>query len=335
MASAQQPDFKQNNPVSPKPKGNKGGKKRSNLTKKINTCRSKCIADNSEQESQCNSSQESGKGERRSRSRSKSQCRRVAEPDDQNPDEDQRQTDDQSPPGSPAADIEREAEFDNPVDRIRADGVELGIRPSEDDFDSSGSEVSESDPSSSEEDSPSDGDMDPEVELVQAERKKHERLRKDLVYRWLVEDMVTERVRQDREERRGRERHRGGKKKKHKRHRESCLGTRTPLNNFDMGEVAPPRTNLVKSPSDTTLYTPALKQRHQYDNAINHISNFVESLRISSDRGRSSRWSSCRSRSLSRSRGPSRYHDRDRATPVSRHHRDRSPAITGRHGRSR
>ena len=49
----------------------------------------------------------------------------------------------------------------------------------------------------------------------------------------------------------------------------------------------------VKSPSDTTLYTPALKQgkRNQYeaDRVINQISNFVEGIRLESSGGKSGR----------------------------------------------
>ena len=42
---------------------------------------------------------------------------------------------------------------------------------------------------------------------------------------------------------------------------------------------------IVKSPSDTTIYSPAfLKKQGKADEVINQISNFVEDIRIASSR---------------------------------------------------
>ena len=66
------------------------------------------------------------------------------------------------------------------------------------------------------------------------------------------------------------------------------------------------RTNIVKSPSDTTLYTPALRKVTQDNAIIDKISTFVESTRMDSSGG------DChRSRELSRSRTRSRSPDRN------------------------
>ena len=56
----------------------------------------------------------------------------------------------------------------------------------------------------------------------------------------------------------------------------------------DTGEVTEPvhaQMGTVKSPSDTTLYTPAMKKRVEGTNMINRISDFVESIRLETTAG--------------------------------------------------
>ena len=55
------------------------------------------------------------------------------------------------------------------------------------------------------------------------------------------------------------------------------------------------RSPLVKSPSDTTLYTPALRKVKETSDVINQISNFVDEMRIEEDRYRKRRNSQSRS----------------------------------------
>ena len=60
--------------------------------------------------------------------------------------------------------------------------------------------------------------------------------------------------------------------------------------------------SLIKSPSDTTIYVPALQRGRETQNAITKISNFVETMRL--DRG---------SPDDHNQRSRSRYHDRSRS----------------------
>ena len=79
----------------------------------------------------------------------------------------------------------------------------------------------------------------------------------------------------------------------------------------------------IKSPSDTTLYTPALKKNKQVSNAIERISDFVESMRLTDRRGRK------RKRSQYRSRSRDSSHDDVPPPPQSRD-RGRQPSSSER-----
>ena len=57
--------------------------------------------------------------------------------------------------------------------------------------------------------------------------------------------------------------------------------------NSDGKEPVMQKQDRIKSPSDTTLYTPVLKQSKKMDNMIDKISNFVESVRLENN-GRNS-----------------------------------------------
>ena len=54
---------------------------------------------------------------------------------------------------------------------------------------------------------------------------------------------------------------------------------KTPVNNNRLDDIQNNRSQ-VKSPPDTTLYTPALKKATKENNATQEISNFVDSIRL-------------------------------------------------------
>ena len=84
----------------------------------------------------------------------------------------------------------------------------------------------------------------------------------------------------------------------------------------------------IKSPSDTTLYTPVLKRGLQAKNAIDRISNFVESMRMQSDDTPSSSiGGGDQSQEIRRSRHDEDYdrgRDRDRHRDRRKHKHSRS-----------
>ena len=88
----------------------------------------------------------------------------------------------------------------------------------------------------------------------------------------------------------------------------------------DIGEVTKPvntRMGTVKSPSDTTLYTPAMKKRVEGMNMINRISDFVESIWLESTAG-SAEPEAVTSPPVDPQPGTSGTKDRIRAEPPNR-----------------
>ena len=51
---------------------------------------------------------------------------------------------------------------------------------------------------------------------------------------------------------------------------------------LNVGGNVPQRTSVIKSPSDSTIYTPALRQCRVNENAIDQISDFVDNIRLQS-----------------------------------------------------
>ena len=179
----------------------------------------------------------------------------------------------------------------NETDVIDHDGIELSVSPSQDDFrdpnpnrntetamqNSDITEVSEEeqeDSSSSEEssegeitDSEDESSSDDEAEAVYQMMKK---VKKDPKMRMAIDVLVQEKLKK------------AGKKKRK-------TGKVTKGNAKINDKVSKFKPNTIKSPSDSTLYTPALKRApivpiDNQDNVINKISQFVENIRMDSEK---------------------------------------------------
>ena len=218
--------------------------------------------------------------------------------------------------------LDRHDEMPDDTVATDPDGVSLG--GNERDFVDSGEEYSDGELPPSHEDvemtsnasnaSPevSESESDSDSEVVIARRRIEKKMRKNPSFRRAMNQVMQEQGK------------RGNKVVRH-------IMTTTPINS------PLSRNGWVKSPSDTTLYTPSLKMKSDTDTVINRISNFVEGIRLDRDRSsghhsRETRRSMDRRRSrtrtppqysCSRSRSRSRSHLRS-----SRSHRaskQRSP----------
>ena len=187
------------------------------------------------------------------------------------------------------------------------DGVQVSVHDSEDQF-SGDSEMYDTENETTDDDQTSSMDGSPQPKLIGDKQQQKKDWIKEIknnpevkgIIQQLVEDEIDQRERRK---------------------------TNTP-------ESARKSTN-VKSPSDTTLYTPALKRGYKADNTIQKISNFVESLRLSSV-GRDSRERSGeQDRPQARRQSPSPPKDRSPSPDVVRVRRSRSHSRSRSRRRSR
>ena len=167
---------------------------------------------------------------------------------------------------------------------IDHDGVEVDVRESEDEFhdpeNNKGDESQDSIANSSsdeEEEQPTPLDnqpISPVMSSIQGKYSKFAKLTKDPQFHSFMDEMLDQKLAQIESK------------------RQIATGTSLLDNNNDKqkGVTQTVRAG-VKSPSDSTLYTPALKKltagingKNQADNIINKISNFVDEMRIESSR---------------------------------------------------
>ena len=167
---------------------------------------------------------------------------------------------------------------------IDHDGVEVNadIRPSDDEYNCSEDEDDvESDTKEGEipstitnavdDEAISDGEPDNEVVLTDKKNNLRVQLKRDPQLREMFKELVDERI----------EKLTGNTVKGNSKNNGVEVVAReqskaeTPIRN---------KSPVIKSPSDTTIYTPALKKGREQDNLINKISNFVESIRLESQR---------------------------------------------------
>ena len=150
------------------------------------------------------------------------------------------------------------------------DGIDVGVNTSDDEFQVSEAESEEEDGAVTSSESSSSGDNssseeeeeDPEEQFIKL--SKHPRVQK------ILSDLVDQKVEQKVAETVGAARKHKDKKKKGKKDKHNKGKSNEQLN---------------KSPSDTTLYRPALRKGVEQDDIVNRISNFVDSLRGASSSG--------------------------------------------------
>ena len=135
---------------------------------------------------------------------------------------------------------------------LDTDGVEVSVNADEDDFDevtsSSSSSSEESDEDSDEMESASQtSQSNSGVVMLNRRRNKFDKYRNDPEFQEMLWEMMDEKMKRQKKSIRG-------KHKRNKRCKETTTKTSTPKGR----EMA--RGRLIKSPSDTTLYTPALKK---------------------------------------------------------------------------
>ena len=178
----------------------------------------------------------------------------------------------------------------NDLDEILpGDSIDLDVNPLDDNFNSGvedGTEEEQDDSSSDSDDGENfddDGSIDSEIFLNKRKRspepgpsKVNQTMphqQKDRVIANLsskddvksyIDQLVNERVKNE--------------LKKHYKEKNESI---TPKGKTGKGKG---NSEMVKPPSDTTLYAPALKRGFVNDNIINKISNFVEDIRIEEDR---------------------------------------------------
>ena len=156
------------------------------------------------------------------------------------------------------------------------DSVQVAVNASDDDYsyDSESQSESESDMSGSDELSDGESESDHEVQVRGRERRSRSRSRARGHPDWQQE------LKENPDAQRYIDQIVAAKVKK-----QLARASRTPERKGR--EIGPPKGPGIKSPSDTTLYAPALSRKSRDNNVINRISNFVEGMRLDGSRSRS------------------------------------------------
>ena len=187
---------------------------------------------------------------------------------------------------------EAELGEDNAIFECELDGIQVAVNPEEDQFNSSvdsdldydDTELNETTTTPKRVPTPpklssnekAQQSLDSESERMNKMKKLRAELQADPDVQQLVNELVQENVQKE--------------MSLHKRSQES-IGE-TPKRSKDKGNKvrSTPKRRLcdriVKSPSDTTLYTPALKKEMETNNVIDRISDFVETIRIQDQHAR-------------------------------------------------